>query len=135
MKDWLADAIAQLMAWGVIGGMLFGVAYVLTGGFDTSGGYVEDDYSRPPLEQVAPTPGYRQPGDWEDHHDASQPWSCFFDPTMNYDWHDDVVCTNGVDTIRPRLLTGESFVDAGEMQAAAHRFENRLNNRLTHRVP
>ncbi len=37
-------------------------------------------------------------------------WTCGWDVTLNDDWHDDVLCTNGVNQERPYLLPGDSFV-------------------------
>lgn len=54
-------------------------------------------------------------------------WTCSYDPTMNYDWHDDVLCNDGVDSHRPYLLEWDSFVTEDELMAAALEYENELN--------
>jgi hypothetical protein len=54
-------------------------------------------------------------------------WSCFWDPTMNDDWHDDVLCARGLETVRPTLLPDQSFVTESDMMAAAAEYEATLN--------
>ncbi|MEZ0580540.1 hypothetical protein [Nocardioides sp. MH1] len=47
-------------------------------------------------------------------------WSCRWSPTMNRDWHDDMLCANGLgDEKRPYLLTDDSFVERYEIEQAA----------------
>ena len=62
---------------------------------------------------------------WEEV--AGQEWSCWYDPTMNENWHDDVLCTNGPDNHRPTLLPGQ-FVSEADMSAAADEYEAYLNS-------
>lgn len=54
-------------------------------------------------------------------------WVCHFAPTMNDDWHDDVVCSNGVDAHRPYLRPWDNFVEEWEMADAAAEYEAELN--------
>ncbi|MGB3911714.1 MAG: hypothetical protein WBL06_14695 [Pseudolysinimonas sp.] len=60
--------------------------------------------------------------------DDSGAWSCFWEPTMNDDWHDDVLCARGLETIRPTLLPDQSFVTEDEMMVAAAEYEATLND-------
>ena len=53
-------------------------------------------------------------------------WSCSYMPTMNDNWHDDVVCSRGAERFRPNLLPGE-FVTPDEMKRAAADYEETLN--------
>lgn len=55
-------------------------------------------------------------------------WDCFYDPTFNDDWHDDVVCLNGADSLRPILLPELGFVTEEEMIAAGEAYEAGLNS-------
>lgn len=61
---------------------------------------------------------------------ASEPddlsWDCVYDPTMNDDWHDDIICWRGVESIRPILLEGQFVTEAG-MIAAGEAYEAELN--------
>jgi len=57
------------------------------------------------------------------------PWDCYYDATMNDNWHDDVVCRNGVDWKRPTLLKYVDFVTEADMVAAGEAYEHKLNSR------
>jgi len=46
---------------------------------------------------------------------------------MNRDWHDDVICTNGVDWERPYLLPNDDFVTEDEVAQAAREYQDELN--------
>jgi hypothetical protein len=54
-------------------------------------------------------------------------WTCVYDPTMNDNWHDDVLCSNGVSSKRPTLLPDDPFVTYDEIMQAAADYEARLN--------
>ena len=54
-------------------------------------------------------------------------WRCEWSPTMNWDWHDDALCTNGAASRRPYLLPYEDFVDRPMLMAAARRYAGSLN--------
>lgn len=58
---------------------------------------------------------------------AARGWRCYWDPTINDDWHDDYLCSNGANYDRPYLLPGDSFVEGWEIDAAAAEYENSLN--------
>ena len=66
----------------------------------------------PPAEYVEPVVG----------------WECYWDPTMNDDWHDDYMCTNGNSFDRPYLIPDDSFVERWEIDEAAHEYEVALNS-------
>lgn len=53
-------------------------------------------------------------------------WSCDYQPTMNDNWHDDVICTNGIESFRPELLVGQ-FVTEYDMRLEAAYYEDYLN--------
>ena len=54
-------------------------------------------------------------------------WTCDWAPIMNDDWHDDVLCTRGAETIRPVLLPDAAFVTEDEMRQAGREYEASLN--------
>ncbi|MGN5732197.1 hypothetical protein [Arthrobacter psychrochitiniphilus] len=56
-------------------------------------------------------------------------WSCYYDETYNYDWHDDVLCVNGAQSHRPYLLEGYDFVAYEDIMDAAANYEMSLNGR------
>jgi hypothetical protein len=106
-------------------------AYLL---YSVTVGPVVDDLrsSQDPIPVVAadyPEPEPTQPAYVEQPEPVAQSWSCGYSPTYNNDWHDDVLCTNGVDQDRPYLLQGDSFVDEREIMDAAARYEDMLNSR------
>ncbi|WP_411699161.1 hypothetical protein [Conyzicola sp.] len=119
-----AGAFLQVV--GVIGAaaMIFAFLWVLGWlqpfglGGGLGGGDVQDS-ARPPLEaveveQAGPIP-------------ADDYWSCAYDPTMNDDWHDDILCSRGAEQIRPSLLPDSSFVGYSEIMQAARDYETVLN--------
>lgn len=55
-------------------------------------------------------------------------WACFWDPTMNDNWHDDMLCTDGLTYDRPLLLEGQ-FVSRDDMESAGQRHAAELNGR------
>lgn len=60
---------------------------------------------------------------------APEHWACGWAPTMNENWHDDVLCTKGFEQERPLLLTDWDYVTYDDMMAAAADYEDWLNSR------
>lgn len=54
-------------------------------------------------------------------------WVCSYDPTMNHDWHDDVVCESGGAVDRPYLREWDDFVTEEELMQSAAEYEAELN--------
>lgn len=81
-----------------------------------------------PPEITAPEPAY-DPPPAPVPAPAPEPayWTCFYDPTFNDDWHDDVVCSNGSERHRPYLRAWDSFVTEDEIAESALEYENELN--------
>lgn len=90
---------------------LFGGSTMTTGAID--------DFTPPEPETVWNNP----------EPPTAKAWSCGWSPTMNENWHDDVLCTNGVDQDRPILLPDWSYVTKDDMMAEARNYENYLNSR------
>ena len=86
-----------------------------------------DGNERPVLEAVEPDPVPPEPAPV-----LSNPgrWDCFWDPTMNEDWHDDVLCVLGDQHDRPYLLPDWDFVTQDDMLAEAQYYEDWLNSQL-----
>ncbi|MFF2244276.1 hypothetical protein ACFVTM_08875 [Arthrobacter sp. NPDC058130] len=89
--------------------------------------------SRPPVKHYAdgyvPTDQEIEEADEESREKIfGKRWSCFYDPTMNENWHDDVRCTNGPKSYRPILLADQGFVTEEDMRAAGQDHENYLNS-------
>jgi len=54
-------------------------------------------------------------------------WTCYYEPTMNEDWHDDAVCGNGSETVRPYLREWDDFVTEAELMESAYEYAAQLN--------
>ena len=54
-------------------------------------------------------------------------WTCSYVPTMNEDWHDDVVCSNGSEQHRPYLREWDEFVTEAELMESASEYAAELN--------
>ncbi|MHC2999563.1 hypothetical protein [Microbacterium sp. HJ5] len=100
----------------VLGGVIFVMNFLFSG----MGGYREP-LDPPPTDNEILEPEPVDPGP------VAGSWSCYWDPTMNEDWHDDVACTDGVDYDRPILLADQSFVTQDDMMRAAASYEAQLN--------
>jgi hypothetical protein len=59
--------------------------------------------------------------------DAAATWDCFWQPTINDDWHDDVLCVRGLESQRPYLLADQPVVTEAEMTDAGEAYEATLN--------
>lgn len=57
----------------------------------------------------------------------SQPWECFYAPSYDDDWHNDVTCTNGTETETPYLREWDSFITEDEIMESALEYEDHLN--------
>ena len=90
-----------------------------------SGGSVSELDENPMPERE---PVFQEPTD-EQIRDAlgDDEWSCYYDPSINNDWHDDVVCRNSFESFRPILLPELGFVTESEMIAAGEAYEVELN--------
>jgi len=54
-------------------------------------------------------------------------WVCSYSPSYDGDWHNDVLCTDGTDQIRPYLREWDSFVTEDEIMESARDYESELN--------
>lgn len=67
---------------------------------------------------------------WEPESPLGEPdglWSCSYSPTFDRDWHNDVLCENGLETERPYLRGWDSYVTQAEIMESAREFEAQLN--------
>lgn len=92
------------------------------------------DYEEPitferPEEDLAPEPTIPSFDEYtEQSREPEYPhWTCSYDETYNYDWHDDVVCSNGYESHRPYLLEWADFVTYEDIMSAAAEYEASLN--------
>ena len=54
-------------------------------------------------------------------------WVCSYSPTYDYDWHNDIVCTNGTQQQRPYLREWDSYITESEIMESAREYERQLN--------
>jgi hypothetical protein len=57
----------------------------------------------------------------------AQVWVCSWSPTYDDDWHNDVLCDNGIASERPRLREGDDFVEQAEMMESAREYARQRN--------
>lgn len=91
-----------------------------------------DGYGRHPAEKI-----YAQAAKKAEPFTCARPkpkpppptarWTCFYAPTYDRDWHNDVLCSNSTDSHRPYLRSWDSFVTEPEIMASAREYEQQLN--------
>lgn len=54
-------------------------------------------------------------------------WTCTWAPTMDDDWHNDALCTDGATTERPYLRGWDDFVEQSEIMEAARAWARQRN--------
>lgn len=96
------------------------------------GGYSELDDNAPDDYHDVPDSYWEPAQDEIDREMYGVPetrgWTCEYSETLNYDWHDDVICSNGFESHRPYLLEGYEFVTYDDVMAAATEYETYLNS-------
>jgi len=98
------------------------------GGGDTDG--LNDDQQIQDDGYVPDPEPPRDWRDWEPEAPAREPdglWSCSYSPTFDRDWHNDVLCENGLQTQRPYLREWDSYVTQDEIMESAREYEAQLN--------
>lgn len=98
-----------------------------------SGGNKYDGYYDDDIDMYEPNDYYEpvEP-DYDDYAipppvPESTGWECYYSETYNYDWHDDVVCRNGLESHRPYLLEWMDYVTYDDIMRAAAEYEAALN--------
>ena len=56
-----------------------------------------------------------------------QVWVCSWSPTFDDDWHNDVLCENGIASERPRLREWDDFVERWEIMESAKEYARQRN--------
>ena len=54
-------------------------------------------------------------------------WVCTYSPTYDEDWHNDVLCSNGVGSERPYLREWDTYITETEIMESAQEYEDGLN--------
>lgn len=103
-----------------MGAVVIACLAFLAAGCDSS---YEPSGNEPPVQEaVEPLP--EQPP-------APEPdpvWECFYEPTYDDDWHNDVLCSNGAESDRPYLREWDDFVTEDEIMESAREYEDQLNS-------
>jgi hypothetical protein len=147
----VSNALATVIAGGMqiilvagAGAFLLAVLWIMAGapnlseftGTPPRTGPGPDAYDQPvdPVDHESPTDprdghdDYDGPYDYDvDDNPYGGGWTCNYDPTMNRDWHDDVLCTNGAQEDRPYLLPNDSYITRDDIMRAAQQHEAVLN--------
>lgn len=84
-----------------------------------------DEYQEPQYD--APDPEPPTEDEIRQMTTPNEQWSCFLSPTMNDDWHDDVLCQRGYEYQRPYLREWDDFVTEDELMESAREYEAQLN--------
>ena len=59
---------------------------------------------------------------------AAGAWTCRWAPTMDHNWHNDALCSNGVSQVRPYLRPGDSYITRAELMASARAWARARNS-------
>lgn len=54
-------------------------------------------------------------------------WKCWWAPTMDNNWHNDALCSNGARQVRPHLRPGDSYITRDELMASARAWARARN--------
>jgi len=54
-------------------------------------------------------------------------WKCWWAPTMDNDWHNDALCSNGARQVRPYLRPKDTFITRDELMASARAWARARN--------
>ncbi|MFC9919030.1 hypothetical protein [Agromyces binzhouensis] len=66
---------------------------------------------------------------------APSRWTCTYDPTFDGNWHNDVICQNGLSAHRPSLRGWDDFVTEAEILESGREYEAELNAQLENAEP
>lgn len=108
------------------------VDYVSIKGFaEIDAGGACSDYAEYDVEaeavRLASQDGFCSAGGPVQNSTEAAAWNCVYSPTYNDDWHDDVVCSNGAEQVRPYLREWDRFVTEVEIMESAREYEAQLN--------
>jgi hypothetical protein len=58
---------------------------------------------------------------------AAPLWRCWWSPTMDRNWHNDALCSNGVRKVRPYLRPADDYITRDELMASARAWARARN--------
>ena len=59
---------------------------------------------------------------------AAGAWTCWWAPTMDDNWHNDALCSNGVRTVRPYRRPADSYITRDELMSSARAWARARNS-------
>ncbi len=59
---------------------------------------------------------------------AAPLWKCWWSPTMDRNWHNDALCSNGVSQVRPYLRPADSYITRDELMSSARAWARARNS-------
>ncbi|NYE36597.1 hypothetical protein F4692_001730 [Nocardioides cavernae] len=59
---------------------------------------------------------------------AAGTWTCWWSPTMDDNWHNDALCSDGVRKVRPHLRPADSFITRAELMSSARAWARARNS-------
>ena len=59
---------------------------------------------------------------------AAPLWRCWWSPTMDRNWHNDALCSNGVSQVRPYLRPADSYITRDELMSSARAWARARNS-------
>jgi hypothetical protein len=58
---------------------------------------------------------------------AAPLWRCWWSPTMDRNWHNDALCSNGVSKVRPYLRPADTYITRDELMSSARAWARARN--------
>ena len=58
---------------------------------------------------------------------SAAPWKCWWAPTMDQNWHNDALCSNGVKRVRPHLRPHDTHITRDELMRSARAWARARN--------
>ncbi|GAA1914182.1 hypothetical protein GCM10009797_04930 [Nocardioides hwasunensis] len=58
---------------------------------------------------------------------AAPLWRCWWSPTMDDNWHNDALCSNGVTQVRPHLRPNDTYITRDELMRSARAWARARN--------
>ena len=60
---------------------------------------------------------------------AAGAWKCWWAPTMDQNWHNDALCSNGASQVRPYLRPADTYITRAELMSSAQAWARARNRR------
>jgi len=77
-----------------------------------------------PAANASPVAGH---GRFAAASSAAGLWTCRWAPTMDQNWHNDALCSNGVKRVRPYLRPNDTYITRDELMSSARAWARARN--------